>query len=111
MTKTPPTTQNPHADRLQQAAPLFLLGQIAATSGLLTHLEANPVTTAQALVHRHVTGDFGDLCKDDLQANVDAIASGGRVLSAYTVAGEKVYVISEGEGTHRVTTVLLAQEY
>lgn len=111
MTKTSSTTQTPQADQLQQAAPLFLLGQIVATSGLLAHLEANPVTTAQALVHRHVTGDFGDLCKDDLQTNVDAIASGDRVLSAYTVAGEKVYVISEGELAHRVTTILLAQEY
>lgn len=61
MTDTVSTAPPPRADLRQPAGPLFDLGQMVATRGLLTHLRAHPVTTGQALVSRHVTGDFGDL--------------------------------------------------
>lgn len=109
MTDTAPMAPPPRADLQPPAGPLFDLGQIVATRGLLAHLQAHPVTTAQALVRRHVTGDFGDLSDADRQANLDAIQLGDRVLSAYEVAGERVWVITEHDRS--VTTVLLASEY
>ena len=114
MTDTPSMTPQPRADLREPARPLFDLGQLVATRGLIAHLAAHPGTSVQALVHRHVSGDHGDLSDADRQANVDAIASGDRILSAYTVAGERVYVITEGTpglGDGRVSTALLAWEY
>ncbi len=114
MTITSPTAPAYGADQAASSVPLFDLGQTVATRGLLAHLEANPGTTVQLLLHRHVIGDYGELSASDRQANTDAIASGERILSAYTVAGEKVYLITEGaagEGPGRITTALLASEY
>lgn len=108
-------TDNPHKappSGANQAAPagrLFDLGQAVTTCGLLAHLRTHPVTTAHALLARHARGDFGDLSAADLQANLDAIKQGNRILSAYTVAGERVFVITEHDRS--VTTVLLASEY
>lgn len=91
--------------------PLFDLGRIVATPGALAHLNLHPETSAQALLQRHVSGDFGDLVEHDRQANLDAIPRGERILSAYPVAGERLWVISEGQGDSRVTTVMLSDEY
>jgi hypothetical protein len=86
----------------------FTLGQCYATAGvvqILQDAELDPMT----LVQRHHGGDWGDLCAKDIQANESAIREGHRILSAYTVAGKKVYVITEANRS--VTTVLLASEY
>ena len=86
----------------------FTLGQCFATSGVVQVLqgaELDPMT----LVQRHHGGDWGDLCAEDVQANEAAIREGYRILSAYTVAGQKVYVITEANRS--VTTVLLSSEY
>lgn len=107
---TPPS----HAETQKPAGPLFDLGQLYATRGLIAHLETHPGLSVQALVQRHVTGDYGELSESDRQANTDAIARGDRILSAYTVAGEKVYLITEGSDSEepgRLTTALLASEY
>lgn len=109
MTDTTASTASAQPDAPPAAAPLFHLGQLVATRGVLAHLRAHPVTTAQALVHRHVTGDFGDLSEADREANVDAIRLGDRVLSAYEVGGQRVWVITEHDRS--VTTMLLASEY
>lgn len=61
-------------------------------------------------VARHVSGDWGDLCAFDRQANEDALRDGERILSAYRLTtGEKLYVITEWDRS--ATTVLLAREY
>lgn len=109
MTNTVRSAPPACADLQLPSEPLFDLGQTFATHGLLAHLQAHPVTTAQALVLRHVTGDFGDLSDADRKANLDSIHFGDRVLSAYEVAGERVWVITEHDRS--VTTVLLASEY
>jgi hypothetical protein len=59
---------------------------------------------------RHFTGDFGELCPEDLEANLTAISKGLRVLSVYhTEGGSKVYIITEADRSS--TTALLAEEY
>ena len=45
----------------------------------------------------------------DVQANVHAIQHDERILSAYKLHGEKLYVITEWDRS--VTTLLLASEY
>ena len=63
---------------------LFELGQIVATPGALELLEAHSMTPMQFL-QRHVTGDFGDLCDEDKEANNEAIWNEERILSSYKI--------------------------
>lgn len=87
---------------------LFKLGSIVATPGALQlceQLKINPLS----LIDRHAAGDWGDLCAEDVQANADAIATVGRVLSSYVIQGEKLYVITKWDRS--ATTLLLASEY
>lgn len=87
---------------------LFQTGQIVATRLALSHLEGHGMHPLQ-LVLRHTSGDYGDLCHEDILENLQAIHRRSRVLSAYFIAGEKVYVITEADRS--ATTVLMASEY
>ena len=89
--------------------PLFELGQIVGTPGALQELqqaEQNPLE----LIVRHVTGDWGDLCEEDMQENKFALERGLRIFSSYKLeSGEKVWVITEHDRS--VTTILKPEEY
>lgn len=87
---------------------LFPTGQILATRLALPHLESHDMHPMQ-LVLRHASGDYGDLCPTDILENVRAIRRGHRILSAYLIGDQKVYVITEADRS--ATTVLLASEY
>lgn len=88
---------------------LFAMGHIVATPGALRLLD-RAKSSGLEYVLRHVTGDFGTLCADDLEANHDAIEQGLRILSAYEVLpGEKLWVITEADRS--VTTLLLPEDY
>ena len=88
---------------------LFKYGKIVATPGAAALLAGTTSVTASRLLFRHVSGDFGDMCADDVDENNYAIANGLRVMSAYPVAGEKLWVITEADRS--VTTFLLPEEY
>jgi hypothetical protein len=93
--------------------PLFGLGMIYATPAAMLHL-VQFVNPYGSLLVRHSHGDYGDLCADDRRLNDQAIINGGRILSAYTVDGEKLYVITEAQnddGIRATTTILFASEY
>ena len=88
---------------------LFALGQVVATPGALTALEAVG-QTPQELLLRHVTGDFGDLVEEDLQANWRALEEGARIFSAYELNdGTRIWLITEWDRS--VTTLLTPMEY
>jgi hypothetical protein len=87
---------------------LFPLGSLLATPGVLRQLSRYGYSPIE-LVTRHSRGDFGDLGAHDIGLNHEAIAQGARVLSAYAVGSERVYVITEADRS--CTTVLLASEY
>jgi hypothetical protein len=93
----------PHDD-----GPLFPLGQTVATPGALAHCSENNVSPA-LLLARHQHGDWGDTCETDSEANEQALFDGGRLLSVFKVAQEKIYVITEWDRS--VTTILKASEY
>ena len=92
----------------------FPLGRIVATPGCLQVLEEAGQTPAEFL-QRHASGDWGDLCDEDKQANGIALKSGGRIFSAYhTTTKTKLWVITEGtddSGIRRSTCLLLPSEY
>lgn len=67
----------------------------------------------RSALRRHFAGDWGDLCAEDRAANERGLESGDRILSAYTVDGTKVWVISDAPDPNgnRYTTVMLPEEY
>jgi hypothetical protein len=92
--------------KMRSSRPLFELGQIVTTRTVSESLEAAKVSS---MIRNHVTGDFGILENEDIDANKEAIKHGDRVLSAYIADGSKVYVITEWDRSY--TTVLFADEY
>lgn len=95
---------------IRPSVPLFPLGQCIGTCGakdILEEFDVNPYD----LLSRHQTGDWGTLCDDDWQANVDAVERGLRVFSSYRVGPEemKVWIITEADRS--ATTILLPEEY
>jgi len=85
----------------------FMLGQVVATPGALEVLSREEIAKA---LSRHVSGDWGDLCKEDKGENELALKEGFRLLSAYKSGkGKKFWVITEADRS--VTTVLLPEEY
>ena len=89
---------------------LFSLGQLVATPGALSALGEDG-TSAESLLQRHVTGDWGELSEEDRQENELSVKEGFRILSAYKLprTGVKLWVITEADRS--VTTLLLPDEY
>lgn len=87
---------------------LFQLGSVVATPGALEFLGRHSMTPMQFL-QRHVTGDFGDLCEEDREANNEAIWNGERILSSYKIGDEKLWVITEADRSS--TCLLKPDEY
>jgi hypothetical protein len=98
--------------------PLFELGQLCYTPGAQDVMQRYQVNPFQ-LLSRHVTGDWGDLCKEDADANNNALNEGSRIFSSYvmppplsegqSLEPAKVWVITEADQS--VTTILLPEEY
>ena len=97
--------------------PLFSLGQLLATPGALTTLEAFGVHPLALVLGRHVVGDWGDLCQEDRALNHHSLANGMRIFSSYKLTrstgdgttNEAVWVITEADRAS--TTILLPSEY
>lgn len=83
------------------------LGQIVATPNALRTISH---TDLQSALSRHRSGDWGDCCPDDKQANDEALIHGGRLLSVYHTADEtKFWIITEADRS--ATTVLMPNDY
>lgn len=88
--------------------PLIELGRVVVTPAVLEHLEHKGVDI-QSYLHRHEHGDWGDVTKNDANANLMGAIHGGRTFSAYMVAGKRVWIITEADQTS--TAVLFPSEY
>lgn len=86
----------------------FQPGSIVATVGALEVIGQNHHLLAE-LLRRHLSGDWGDVDKEDAAANDRAVKHGERILSSYQVNGQKLWVITEG--SREATTVLTPGEY
>lgn len=94
---------------IEIAKPKFRIGQLVSTPGALAAL-AEAGQSPMQFVARHVQGDWGDCCPEDLQANEDALRNGERLFSVYRTSKEtKIWVITEGDRSS--TCVLLPEEY
>ena len=92
----------------------FSAGKLVATPGALEEL-ADSGQTPDFFLGKHLSGDWGDVGTEDLQANEQALVDGSRLLSAYkTLKGVKLWIITEAEdddGHRAATTILLPDEY
>ena len=94
---------------METKAALFPLGQVVATPGALEALADANQSPAEFL-SRHVSGDWGQLCREDKRTNGDALRNGLRILSAYkTTKDVKLWVITEADRSF--TYLLLPDEY
>lgn len=87
---------------------LFALGHVVATPGALSFCEDNKINPL-SLIGRHVGGDWGNLCAEDVAANVEAVQHGLRIFSSYAFACGKLWVITEADRSS--TCLLLPNEY
>ena len=87
--------------------PKFPLGRLTITANAKEQLRDEDVKKS---LLRHIQGDWGDLEKEDQRANEQAVADGGRLVSAYhSIANVKFYIITEADRSF--TTILLAEDY
>ncbi|MDP8189083.1 hypothetical protein QJU87_04285 [Pasteurella skyensis] len=61
------------------------------------------------LLNRFAQKDWGNLCKDDVRLNEEALKNNGRLLGSYTINSNVIYIITEADRS--CTTVLFADEY
>lgn len=130
------THHDTNIDMVQQKPPVtiitnaakFQLGQCVATPGALALLEKTGFSAA-FLINRHLHGDWGDVCKEDVELNELALKDGSRIMSVYRlVTPEKLKATSrskrselpslwlitdaaDDDGIRRCTTALLPGDY
>ena len=91
---------------------LFPIGNTLMTRGVQMLLDENtlvPKLITDDLISRHASGDWGDVDAEDSETNDRAVKNGDRLVSSYTVSGEKVWIITEADRSS--TTMLLPSEY
>ena len=91
----------------------FNLGQMVMTRGVNDKIAEDTKFSKFVLdsLRRHASGDWGDMDKEDLAANEDALKHGDRLFSAYNPKDSlpKIWIISEADRS--ATTVLFPDEY
>lgn len=86
----------------------FPLGLVVSTPGAIDLLDRSG-TNASHLLTRHQSGDWGTVCATDAKLNDQAVIDGARVLSAYVLGSERLWIITEADRS--VSTILLPSEY
>ena len=87
----------------------FPLVRVVATRGALAAFERSGDVPAE-FIQRHERGDWGLVCPDDWERNDDALKTGLRIVSSYTMKdGERIWCITEADRS--ATTLLLPDEY
>ena len=88
---------------------LFPLGQIVATPGALDALDRAAID-GWVLLHRHQSGDWGDVPTEDAEENVRSVTHDWRILSSYPLDQDnRIWIITEADRSS--TTLLLPEEF
>ena len=95
---------------------LFSPGHVVATPAALALIQEHGASVPE-LLHRHLIGDWQEMCKPDRDANWAAVLEGEtRVFSSFDIAPKghagkpsKIWVITEWDRS--VTTVLRPEDY
>ena len=97
-----------HYVKLPLAIPAtkFPLGRIVMTANAGQRLAATAVVEG---LHRHASGDWGDIPPEDAQQNEFGLKHGERLFSVYGVGENRFWIITERDRS--VTTVLMPEDY
>ena len=91
---------------------LFDPGKVMATPGALELLTETGTNLAE-LLDRHLSGDWGEVPREDARENERSLKYGFRIVSSYPAgseaAGERVWIITEADRSS--TCLLLPSEY
>jgi len=97
---------------MMMATGLFPLGHIVITQGIKALIDDQQSAVNNndllALLHRHQSGDDGDVCEQDRQSNQDALKHQLRIFSVYQQTNT-LWIITEADRSS--TTILLPEEY
>ncbi|MBX3618618.1 MAG: hypothetical protein KF891_01300 [Rhizobacter sp.] len=92
--------------------PLFATGYVIVTRRARAFLHREGVDPNDLLI-RHTHGDWFDLCFEDQERNIKAVAKGSRVFTSFSFGSppnvEKVFVITEHDRSS--STIVLETEY
>lgn len=89
------------------SAPRFPLGRLVATAPAALELQEQEMTEG---IRRHERGDWGNVCREDWQANERALQEGTRLLSSYkSSSGRTFWIITEHDRS--ATTILFPEDY
>ena len=94
--------------------PLFQLGQTVMTRSVSDWIDDAFTADVRrirvlACLQKHQCGDWGEVPAEDAAMNNAALRDGDRIMSTYTVDGEKLWIITEA--SREVTTVLFPEDY
>ena len=94
------------------------LGNVYATSNIASINDHQFIDFVNASIIRHKNIDFGDLEEEDVESNLYALQTQGRILSSYNLPNhlkglhtlnDKIWIITEWDRS--ITTVLFPSEY
>ncbi len=93
------------------------VGNVLMTRGIAGRIKERPSFREFVIrcVQRHMSEDWGDLCKEDAEMNDEAVRleregkETDRIFSSYNYEGGKIWVITEYDRSY--TTVMLPEEY
>ena len=91
---------------------MFKLGKVVQTAGvaeaILTSKEFSKFVAHS--LRRYTQCDWGEVDKEDCEANDDAVKNGDRILASYISSdGVKIWIITECDRSY--TTILFPDEY
>lgn len=95
----------------ESRTPRFHLGELGITTSAAEKVGA---LQALALLVRHQSGDWGDVCVFGRQQNANALRQGLRLLSVYDTSdsnGEELRVSVITESNREATTILIPEDY
>ena len=96
----------------QRPPALFEGGKVGMTAAVAAEIDEDTLLGLEditALLDRHFSGDFGDLCQEDIQENLRGIRDGDRIISSYRINALHIWVITEWDRSY--TTVLFPEDY
>ena len=96
----------PIVTTLTLESPKFPLGDMVITSNAAAKLDQAVVNDA---LRRHASGDWGELCPEDVEQNEFGLKHGERLFSAYGKGENRFWIITERDRS--VTTVLMPEDY
>lgn len=98
----------PHRRNGPSAGPLFPVGALIFSVGVDTLVRQGQLDPLPYL-HRHLSGDWGDLDDADWETNDHALQNGARLLSQYRINPDLTLLIIS-EANRCKTTLLLSEE-